>query len=143
MILRWMPPEGPEREWTFSPLDLESHESEAIELVGGPWWETYDQFGRLFMKGSTRAHRAMVWVMLRREDPRLQFDEVSIRAGSVSCDFDPLELSAIRAGVEANPDLDVDEKTFLLAALDRGEVPEEAAPNPSPVPAETASQSAS
>jgi hypothetical protein len=128
--LIWTPEDGERREWSFRPMQLMTEDVEDIEVVGGRAWQSYDEFGELFMKGNRRAHRAALWVLLRRERPTLEFHNLQLRADEVQVDFEEDEAAALRDQLRENPSLDPVQRDFLLAALAdpddpllRGEVP--------------------
>lgn len=117
MRLIWTPPGGERREFDFQPLQIQSVEAEAIEDVGGRRWETYDEFGRLFMAGNRKAMRAALWIVRRREEPRLRFDDLTLRVDELHVDFDDAETARLRAQIEQDDDLDAEQREYLLEQL--------------------------
>jgi hypothetical protein len=80
--LTWTPPEGESREFVIKPWDLLSPDAEAIELVGGEAWTTFDEFVPLLQQGHRRAMRAALWIARRAEgEGKLRFDDIVLRAG--------------------------------------------------------------
>jgi len=109
MIIYYTPEDGPPREFEFLPSRLISPEAEAIEKVGrGGDWDTFEEFGQKFLKGSIRAYRAALWVMLKRENPTLRFSDLVFRVGEVSVDYSKTELIKIREALEKEDDEDTD-----------------------------------
>lgn len=109
-------PEGAEpRTWSFRPERLMSAEAEAIERQTG--W-TYQEFGERLIKGSVMARRALLWVLLKREDPPLRYSQVDHPAGSMSLDYERAELEAIRAQLAKDTDLPDGQQDEALRALD-------------------------
>lgn len=111
-------PEGVEpRTWQFTPRKLMSAEAEAIEIVGGDLWEDFDTFGRLFNKGNRRALRAALWVLLRREDPGLRFDSLSVGAMDIHCRLGEDELARMRQLLRTTPDMDPEQRKYWVDLL--------------------------
>jgi len=73
------PEHGEPQEWEFDPTDPPNWEAEALETVGGEQWETYDEWAEYMARGSFRAQRALLWVLLSRTGPAIEFDDVSFR----------------------------------------------------------------
>lgn len=115
MLLTYRPEGADERSWTFTPERLLSSEAEAIEKVTKM---TYAEFGQALVKGSMTARRALLWVFLKREEPNLRHSQVDIPTGSVSVDYEPHELRAIRDALADNRDLSDEERDAALSALD-------------------------
>lgn len=90
-------PEGAEpQSWVFDPNKIMSPEAEAIERATG--W-TFAEFGQQFLKGSTTARHALLWIMLRRKTPGIKYDEVQFSMAEVDVVFDDDELRAIARGL--------------------------------------------
>lgn len=115
MFLTYRPEGADERRWPFKPERLMSAEAEAIERQTG--W-TYEEFGERLIKGSVTARRALLWVMLKREEPTLRYSQVDVPSGSVALDYERHELEAIRDKVAENADLSEREQRAALASLD-------------------------
>lgn len=113
MILSYKPDDGPVQQYEFIPGLLMTPEAEAIEAVGGYSWSTFEQFGQLFFQGGSRAQRAALWIMMKRTNPRLQFDQVSVRANQVSVDYSDRERALILEAMLADPDLDPEQRANL------------------------------
>lgn len=98
------PGDGEKREWIWKPRDAPSFEAEALEDASG--WD-FPEFLQRFIAGSTRARRALLWVLLRREHPGLRFEQVSFTMGELADEYDDDEIAAARAALaeqESNPD---------------------------------------
>jgi len=109
-------PEGADpRQWTFAPDKLLSSEAEAIEKVTGT---TYEEFGQALIKGSVRARRALLWVLLKRDEPTLRHSQVDPATGTMSVDYEPHELQAIRDKLADDTALPDEDRAAALAALD-------------------------
>jgi hypothetical protein len=88
------PVDGPRQEFEYVPQELLSFDAEAIEDVGGPTWGTYEEFGVKLGGGNLKARRALLWIMLRRQNPRLRFTDLVVRVDEVrlAADADDLRL---------------------------------------------------
>jgi hypothetical protein len=115
--LVWTPEEGEKREFSFRPNKLMSVEAELIESLGGEAWETFDEFGRLFMKGNRRAYRAALFVLLKRTEPGRKFRDLNLRADEIAVDYEDDELAQILARVELDDDIDPEQRELLIASL--------------------------
>ena len=124
MIITYTPEDGEKREWQFEPRRLMSPEAEAIEKV--THW-TFQEFSSKFLAGSMLAYRAVVWIMLKREDPPLRFQDVSICLDDLSIGFDDVEQIRIREALLADPDLDPEQRQNLIDILgeDEAEIPKD------------------
>ena len=123
MIITYTPQEGEVRTWEFTPQLLMTPEAEAIESVGGTLWEDFDTFGQLFNKGNRRAYRAALWVLLRREDPSLRFETLSVGAMDIKLTLGEFERERIRAVLTQGDRIDPEQRRFFIDML--GEDPEE------------------
>jgi hypothetical protein len=112
------PPEGERREYVFKPNETLSPDAEAIELVGGEAWETWDEYVRLFNRGHRRALRAALWIARRRAgEDRLRFADLVLRADEVHIDYDDDELKVMREKIRSDTDLADDVRAALLQSL--------------------------
>jgi hypothetical protein len=101
--ITYAPRDGEQREWVWKPAEMESHEAELIEdAMDLPYMSCVSKF----LAGSTRARRALLWVLLRRDHPALQFDQVRFRLDEVASEFDEEELARIRDHMDDDGDGD-------------------------------------
>jgi hypothetical protein len=117
-------PEGePRREWAIDPGALMSFQSDWLEECGGDLWETYDEWARLCWSGNRKAHRALLYVMLRGEQPDLRFHHLVIRVKELSVEWEriDLDIERTRQKIEADPDMTPERRAVLLDELDRQE----------------------
>jgi hypothetical protein len=121
VLLIYTPASGERQELSFKPAELWSPEAEAIEDVGGDAWDTFQQFGEKFIKGNRRAYRAALWIMLKRQDPKLKFAALTVRMDELTVDFDPDERTRIRAAVEDSDDISDDDRRLVLDTLNDDE----------------------
>lgn len=140
MRIVWTPEDGGEpREYSFKPETLRSVVAEAIELEGGPAWETWPEWRRLFIKGHARAQRAGLW-QARREagEPNLAFHQVDVRAGDIWVGYDDDDRADAVRRVKEATDLDEATKADIIASLggdpgaDADPLPESSEPSGSP-----------
>lgn len=116
MLITYRPAAGEAREWSFLPRDMSSLEAEAVEDVTGV---SFPVFQAQFYAGRTRARRAALWTLLRRERPDLRFDEVRFAMTELGFMWDGgTETSELRRQVETDPDLDDSTRARLLADLE-------------------------
>lgn len=113
--------DGSLQEYDFQPTRLMSPEAEAIEDAGGPAWTTFEQFGRKFMSGSQRAYRVALWVCMKRAQPGIRLSDVSFRVDQLTVAYSDEETRRIREAIEADPDLDEDQRDNLLGLIGEGE----------------------
>lgn len=86
-------PEGAEAQrWDFDPNKIMNVEAEAIERETG--W-TFAEFGQQFLKGSTTARHALLWIMLKRKTPGLKYAEVQFAMSEVDVVFSDDELVSV------------------------------------------------
>jgi len=102
MLLVYKPNDGDRQEFKFDPPKLISVEAEAIEDVGGESWESYEEFIRKFFRGNRKSFRALLWVMLCRTKPELEFDAVSVTIEELTVELE--EEDRRRAFPEDYPD---------------------------------------
>lgn len=115
MILAYTPEGAEPRKWSFKPEKLMSSEAEAIEKATHL---TYAEFGVDLLKGSATCRRALLWVLLKREDPPLRLAQVDPPVGSIVVEFDTDELIALREQAAQDTSLEDDERAQVLEQLD-------------------------
>jgi hypothetical protein len=124
VLLIYSPHGAEPRTWSFRPLAMSSLEAEAVEDVTG--W-TFPLFQTQFYAGRTRARRAALWVLLRREQPDLRFDAVEFGMNELGSRWEGgSEEAELRGQVQDDPDLTEEQRAQLLAQL------EPADPDPEP-----------
>lgn len=117
MLIKYRPDKGPAREFDFIPGELEPHDSDALEVLGGDSWGTFEEFGAMFFRGSSRARRAALWIFLRREQPRLKFNDLKVRINQIDVDYSATERAAILAVMLADPNLDEEQREALAKTV--------------------------
>ncbi|MFC5946595.1 hypothetical protein, partial [Micromonospora harpali] len=107
-------PEGSSewQKWKFEPEKLLSPEAEAIERKTGLDFGEFVQKARFNM----RCRRALLWVLLKREHPRLTFEDVQISMEQTDFRFTRAEYDEMRA--KAHEQFDGAELDAFLEQLD-------------------------
>lgn len=128
MLLIYTPHDGERQEFVFRPGELLSPEAEVLEECGGPSWGTYPEFGEKFMAGHLKARRAALWIMLKRQNPRLKLADVIVRPDELDFDFEPHEKDRLRELLEAG-ELDEGQQAqlsdFMIEPVGKDEPSEE------------------
>lgn len=106
MYVTYRPPvndgeEQEEQKWYFSPDDVNNFDAEAIEGVTAMTW---DEWMFNLQKGSVKARRALLWILLRHVHRGLQFRDVSITKRSLTVEFDKAEYAEMIENIEKSPD---------------------------------------
>lgn len=120
-------PEGAvPKKWDFDPSKLMSPEAEAIErhtkMTYGEWADAVD-------RGSILALHGLLFVMLKREQPTLKWDEVQFSISEVGLEFSDEETAEQIANLErhfvdvAPTDADLELLASLKAQLAEGADP--------------------
>lgn len=118
MKLVYKPDEDTTELYDFEPSRLMSVEAELIEDIKGAKWESFEEFGQLFLKGNAKAHRAALWICKKRTDPTLKFTDLTYPLGALQITFSEEEAQKFIQSINENPDLDEDQKTYLIGVLD-------------------------
>jgi hypothetical protein len=112
------PGNTPPEEYDFEPSKLMSAEAEAIEDLKGVKWDSFEEFGQLFLKGNSKAHRAALWIMKYRKDRSVRFEDLSYPLEALRITFTGEESRKFIESIRENPDLDEDQKNYLIKTLD-------------------------
>ena len=126
-------------EWpSFKPNKIMSTEAEAIE---GVTQMTFVQWGQALLNGNALCGRALVWVLLKRQNPNLRFKHVDFPIDELSVELDDEEKAKIRAELRTNDDLSDEDKKQIMLALGEDDLDqldfEPASPGNSPSAAES------
>jgi hypothetical protein len=113
MYVTYKPDGGDVQEWSFHPRKMPSNEAEAIERATDMTWA---EFSAQVMKGSVRARRALLWILLRRTHPTLKFADVAFTMDELDMSMDSAELAAMRTELEKVDDDDV--RALALRQID-------------------------
>lgn len=114
MIVTYAPSEGERREWEYKSADLPSGEAEDIEDAIG---STFVEWQTSLLQGGAKARRALLWVLLKRDNSSLKFGDVSFQLGELSVEFDREEKQQVRAELEKSTDLSEQAKAQALRVL--------------------------
>ena len=107
------------REWLSLKVEkMLTTEAEAIEGVTG---KTFVEWGQALLNGSTICGRALVWVLLKRENPALRFREVSYPVGALKVELDDDEKAKLRVELMRNEDLSDEDRKQILISLGGGD----------------------
>jgi hypothetical protein len=117
MKLVYEPPDADRLEFDFEPAKLMSVEAEAIEDLPQGKWETFEEFGQMFLKGSARAHKAALWIMMRRSQPGLKFTDLNYPLSALRITLTDDESARFLKSIQDNPNMDDDQKKFLVDSL--------------------------
>lgn len=109
-------PEGSEEPQVFpyDPRKLMSVERELVEKLTGFDYATWTQ---KVMVGHSRARRSLLFVMLKRQHPKLRFDDVDFAWDELTIQHSRQEYDSIIDQVESNIDLTPAEKAVALEKL--------------------------
>lgn len=121
MIFTYRPEGAEAREYPFEPNRLMSPEAEAIERVTGV---TFAKWQELILEGSMLCTRAFLWVMLKRSEPTLKFDQVMLSMSEVGFRYTAEEKDQIREHLTAKAEtegLDDEERELLESVTDEVE----------------------
>lgn len=78
-------PENQEpQSWEFDPDTIDNLDAEVLEIVGGDFWDSYGRWFELLGRGNIRAIRALLWILQRRTNPDLDFNEIRFSVNQVS-----------------------------------------------------------
>lgn len=115
-------PEGVEtpKEWDFKPGRMLSPEMGAIEKHTGM---LFPEWVEKFQRGSTLAIHAFLYVMLKRENPTLKFDDVVFCLDEVSFDLSDEEAVRYATALAALPERTPEEQAQLDDLIAKGHAP--------------------
>jgi hypothetical protein len=104
-----------DHEWpNFKPNKMMSTEAEAIE---GVTQMSFVQWGQSLLNGNALCGRALVWVLLKRQNPNLRFKHVDFPIDELSVELDDEEKAKIRAELKTNDDLSDEDRRAIMLAL--------------------------
>lgn len=92
VVLIYDPHDGERVEYPFDPFRLRSADAEDIEELGP--WNSYAEWGQKLLVGHRRAARALFWVMQRKTNPDLEFEDVSVLVDELRLHFPDDEPAA-------------------------------------------------
>ena len=77
MRIIYAPKGGEPQRFDVTVDDLLGTEAELIEDAGGSQWDTYGEWLDRLSRGGWRPMKALVWVLLRRSNPSLLFEDLA------------------------------------------------------------------
>ena len=83
MKITYAPKDGDEQSFHLDSDDLSADEAETIEGAGAEQWDTFGVWVNQINRGGFRAARVALWVLLRRTNPALAFEEFQPRVSEV------------------------------------------------------------
>lgn len=101
MKLIYTPENGSPREWTFKPRRLLNVEAEEIERRTSM---TFAEWTNALQSGSMLAVHALLFVLLRRDQPRLGWEQVQFCDEDVDITYELDEKIVLRDGLKATLD---------------------------------------
>jgi hypothetical protein len=120
MRLIYTPEDAPPQEWSLRLSELLSPESEALEGCARDSWQTFDEFTDLVDQGNLKARRALLWILLRRENPKLRFVDLVVKVGETDLDYDDGQVADLRATVADESASEEDRESARLRLLATG-----------------------
>lgn len=119
MLITYRPDGGDERTWPYKPSDLPYEDAERLEDLLDC---TFDEFKAKVVRGGLKARRALLWLLLRRENAKLRFTDVQLRrTGELLVEWDADEIAQMRATTLDAEDLEEADRDAFLETLDRWE----------------------
>lgn len=110
------PADGDRQEWTFKPGRVRASEAQALQRQFGE--NNWDAFVLGVQLNDVHARRVLLWHLMRREHPRLAFNDVpDFYADELTVKFDVAELTPLLEQMEKS-NLPEDKKQQAHAALD-------------------------
>lgn len=109
-----------DHEWRdFKPQKMPTTDAESIESVTSM---TFVEWGQALMNGSTICGRALVWVLLRRENRGLRFKEVVYPIDAFKVELDDEEKTKLREALAKDDDMSDEDKRQVLLSLGESEL---------------------
>ena len=104
-----------EESYPFDPESLRNDEADALERALG---YSFTEFGKKLRGGYTSAVTAYVWIMRRREDPKVRMSDVQFTLSDISIGYSDDEARAALAAQTDDEDGTAEEnRGQLLASL--------------------------
>lgn len=97
MYLVYTPDGGEEQRWEYNPRKLRATEREMLERQTG---QNFSEFTGNVLQGNSRCRRALLFLFLRREHPRLKFDDVDFAWDELTLEYSRQEYRQLREHVE-------------------------------------------
>lgn len=118
MIVTYTPADGEKKVWQYQQSELSSREAEDVEEATGM---LFAEWQMKVLQGSMRARRGLLWMLLKRDDPKLRFDDVAFRVDELEVDWDAQEKKRVRTTIEHSKDLSEENKRLAMQLLAGGD----------------------
>lgn len=112
MILRYTPLDGAPQKWDLSTVRFLTSEAETVERTTDLDWSQVLNRNTLVIRKSPTARRALLWVLLKRDQPSLRYSALDPAVEEVDVKLGADDAAELRADAQA--------------VLDRGQGTEEA-----------------
>jgi hypothetical protein len=113
VYLVYTPGEGDVQRFEYRPTKLMATEREMLERQTD---QNFSEFTAKVLQGNSRCRRALLFLFLRRQHPRLKFDDVDFAWDELKLEYSRQELQQMRDQVADT--LHGDERAAALAKLD-------------------------
>jgi hypothetical protein len=100
MILRYTPLDGAPRTWDLSTVRFLTSEAETVERTTALEWSQIIHRSTLVVRKSPTALRALLWVLLKRDQPTLRYSAVDPAVGEVEVKLGADDAAELRAEAE-------------------------------------------
>ena len=117
MRLTYSPEGATPQTWDYDPAKLLSSEAIAIEKATG--MEFDGEYQASLLKGSIAARRALLWVLLKRGEPTLKFEQIDPPTGAMALEYTRPELVDLREKVLSSPLIEDADRYPVLEAIDQ------------------------
>jgi hypothetical protein len=115
LILIYAPEGGERRTWNLKEVRFMATEAEAVERATGVEWQ---EAKARVIKGSMVALRAVVWVLVKRDEPTLRYSAFDPAEHEIGVDLDAEEWGVLREELANSDDMSDEQKALMLAQLD-------------------------
>lgn len=105
--------EGPTR-FKYLPRKLMSADRELLERQTG---KNYSEFTKEVVSGSSVCRRALLFMFLRREHPKLRYDDVDFAWDELTLEYSKSELLKMREGLESS--VPAEQRAAVLEQIDQ------------------------
>lgn len=110
------PADGERQEWQVDLRRIRQSESELMEKTYGG---TKDEWDHGVLAGDSRARKVLMWHLMRRDHPRMQYRDVpDFYTGEVEVELDLAELERLRTQIAETAGLPDHERAKILDAID-------------------------
>lgn len=133
MFLRWRPEGEEPTDFEFNLPGFKVPEREAIEAATGLTW---GQWKVGLGNESTKAIRALIWTLRRRQHPALRYEDVDFCDADFDMGLDATEVEEARLAILTNPALNQEARDMALLQLNEAAGIAPAGPGKAPAPSD-------